>query len=137
MFKKKRKLPVTIAEMSARTREFILDSQINNGHELAIILGCPRISEELREREEEESDKRVEKISHLVPLLYAQAHTLAEGAVEYQRSSVSAELKNLPDELWWESRKMMEQISLAVLVGSLSQLVELGLVELPKKRNKK
>jgi hypothetical protein len=137
MFKKKKdNLPKTMTEVSARMREFILDSQIQNGHELAVILGAPRISEEVQEREEEESDKRVAKISHLVPLLYAQAHALAEGAVEYQRSNVSDELKKLPDEMWWESRKMMEQISVAVLVGSVSQLLELGLLELPKKKRR-
>jgi hypothetical protein len=137
MFKKKKdkfRNDMSILEISARLREFILDSQIQNAHELSVILGCPHISEDVMEREEEESDKRVDKISHLVPLLYAQAHALAEGSIEYQRSNLPESLKGVPDELWWESRKMMEQISLAVLVGSISQLVELGLVELPKKK---
>jgi hypothetical protein len=128
---------ITMNDIAARLREFILDSQIQNGHELSVILGCPRISDELAEREEEESEIRVAKISHLIPLLYAQAHALSEGAVEFQRSNVTEELKNMPDEIWWESRKMMEQISLSVLVGSVSQLLDLGLIELPKKRKKK
>lgn len=128
---------LTMNDVAARLREFILDSQIQNGHELSVILGCPKISDEIAEREEEESERRVSKISHLIPLLYAQAHALAEGAIEFQRSNVTEELKNMPNEIWWESRKMMEQISLSVLVGSISQLVELGLVELPKKRKKK
>jgi hypothetical protein len=139
LWKKKPKLESTISmnDIAARLREFILDSQIQNGHELSVILGCPKISDEIAEREEEESEIRVSKISHLIPLLYAQAHALAEGAIEFQRSNVSDELKGMPDEIWWESRKMMEQISLSVLVGSVSQLVDLGLVELPKKRKKK
>lgn len=138
MFKKKKTPKLkTMNDISARMREFILDSQIQNAHELSVILGCPHISEEVMEREEEESDKRVDKISHLVPLLYAQAHALAEGTIEYQRSNLSDEMKGLPDELWWESKKTMEQLALAVLVGSVSQLVELGLIEIPKKRKKK
>jgi hypothetical protein len=139
LWKKKTKAQQTITmnDIAARLREFILDSQIQNAHELSLILGCPKISDEIAEREEEESEIRVAKISHLIPLLYAHSHALAEGAVEFQRSNVSEELKKMPDEIWWESRKMMEQISLSVLVGSVSQLVELGLVELPKNRKKK
>jgi hypothetical protein len=76
-------------------------------------------------------------VSHLTPLLYAQAHALAEGAIEFQRSNVSDELKELPDEVWWESRTMMTQVSLSALLGSVSQLVDMGLLELPKKKGKK
>lgn len=133
MFKKKKKLSnPSIADLTSRLRGFIMDSQIQNGHELSIILGCSAMSEELMIHEEQESDKRLEKIAHLVPLLYAYAHTLAEGAVEYQRSNTSEELKDLPDEIWWESRKMMEQVSLSVLMGAVSQLIDMELLKVSK-----
>jgi hypothetical protein len=122
----------TINDISAKLREFILDSQIQNGHELSVILGCGKISDELAEREEEESDKRVDKISHLIPLLFAHAHALAEGSIEFQRANIPPELKGLSDEMWHESRKLMEQIAMSALVGSVSQLVDLGLLKLPK-----
>lgn len=134
--KKKKINSPSIAEMTARLRGFIMDSQIQNGHELSVILGCSVISDELQEMEEQESDKRLDKISYLVPLLYAYAHTLAEGAVEYQRSNVSEELKGIPDEIWWESRKMMEQVSLSVLMGSISQLIDMDLLQIPKGQRK-
>lgn len=137
-FKKKRITPdISLAEINARLRGFVMDSQIQDGHELAVILGCSILSEELQIHEEQESDKRLDKIEHLTPLLYAFAHTLSEGATEFQRSKVSEELKNLPDEIWWESRKVMEQLSLSVLMGALSQLVDMGLVDLPKKFGRK
>jgi hypothetical protein len=132
MFKKKPTPAPTLAELTARLRGFIMDSQIQNGHELSVILGCSVISEELQIHEEQESDKRLEKISHLVPLLYAYAHTLAEGSVEYQRSNTAKELRDLPDEVWWESRKMMEQVSLSVLMGAVSQLIDMKLLSVPK-----
>ena len=134
MFKKKKtKNKLSISEMTSRLRGFILDSQVQNGHELSVILGCSIISEELQEREEDESDKRLERIEYLIPLLYAYSHTLAEGAVELQRSNLPKPLKDIPDEIWWESRKMMEQVSLSVLLGSVSQLVDMGLLEVPKR----
>ena len=122
----------TINDISAKLREFILDSQIQNGHELSVILGSGKISDELAEREEEESDQRVDKISHLIPLLFAHAHALAEGSIEFQRANIPPELKGLSDEMWHESRKLMEQIAMSALVGSVSQLVDLGLLKLPK-----
>jgi len=135
MKKRKNKDELTISEVSKRLRGFILDSQIQNAHELSVILGCTPLSEELQEKEEEESDNRVERIASLIPLMYAHAHVLAEGAVEYQRSNATSDvLKNLPDEMWWESRKMMEQMALSVLLGSVSQLLDMGLITIPKKR---
>lgn len=136
MFKKKPTPAPTLADLTSRLRGFIMDSQIQNGHELSVILGCSIISEELQIHEEQESDKRLEKISHLVPLLYAYSHTLAEGAVEYQRSNLPEEIKDLPDEVWWESRKMMEQVSLSVLMGAVSQMIDMDLLKLPKGHKK-
>lgn len=134
MFKKKKKPnPLSLAEMSGRLRAFIMDSQIQDGHELSVILGCTAISDEVQIREEEESDKRLAKIENLVPLLYAYAHTLSEGAVEMQRSSIK-DIKGIPEEVWWESRKIMEQVSLSALLGTISQLVDMGLLEIPRKR---
>jgi hypothetical protein len=134
-----RKTPdITLAEISARLRGFILDSQINNAHEISVILGCAATSEEVAEKEEEESEKRIEKVSYLVPILYAHAHTLAEGATTYQKSLLS-ELEgspNIPEEIWIESRKLMEQVSVSALIGSISQLIDMGLLEVPKLRRR-
>lgn len=131
--KKKRKGDLTVGDITARLRGFILDSQIQNGHELTEILGCSILSDEVAEREEQESDKRTERISHLIPLIYAHAHTLAEGAVEYQRSTLTGELKELPDEIWQESRRMMEQVAMSAILGSVSQIVDMGLLDIPKR----
>jgi hypothetical protein len=135
MWRSKKKDELTLADVTNRLRGFILDSQIQNAHQLSVILGCSPLSDELQEKEEEESDNRVDKIGSLIPLLYAHAHVLAEGAVEFQRANVKNEaLKNLPDEMWWESRKLMEQMALSVLLGSVSQLVDMGLLTVTKKR---
>lgn len=123
----------TLSELNSRVRGFVLDSQINNGHEISTILGCGNISDEVAEKEEEESDKRLERISHLMPILYSYSQSLSQGAVEYQRANLPEELMGLPDEMWWDSRKLLEQIATAALLGSVSQLVDMGLLEIPKR----
>jgi len=130
---------LSINEVSERLRGFILDSQINNAHEIAVILGCAISSEEVMEKEEEESDKRVQRVSYLVPILYSQSHALAEGATEFQKVAAShlEDMPNLPEEIWIESRKLMEQVSLACSVGAISQLIDMGLLEIPKQRKRK
>jgi hypothetical protein len=132
MFKKKKKQKLTLADVSARIRGFMLDSQINNAHELSVLLGCSVISDEVQYKEEKESDKRVEKIAYLIPLLYSHSHLIAESSVEFQRQNVADELKGLPDEIWLESKNLMEQISISALMGSISQLIDMGLLEIPK-----
>lgn len=129
----KKNRDTTLTDVTNRIRGFVLDSQIDHGHELSLILGCPPISDEVQEREEEESDNRLEKISYLIPLFYAHVHLLAEGAIEYQKSNAPEELIEIPDEIWSESRKMMEQVSLSAIMGSVSQLVDMGLLDIPRK----
>lgn len=140
MFWKRRKdVDISMAEITARLRGFILDSQINNAHEISVILGCALTSEEVAEKEEEESEKRIDKVSYLFPLIYAHAHALAEGATTFQRSNVPEhpEVPNIPEEVWTESRKLMEQVAVSALVGSISQLVDMGLLAVPKPRRRR
>jgi hypothetical protein len=134
---RKKKPKVSISDIPIRIRGFILDSQVDDPHELSVILGCSVISDEVQQKEETESDKRVEKIGYLIPLLYSHSHLLSEGTVELQRANASSEeVKALPDEIWWETRKMMEHIAITALMGSVSQLVDMGLLEIPKEHRK-
>ena len=130
-FRRKRKV-ITLADVSSRLRGFILDSQINDAHELAIVLGCSPISDEVALREEEESERRVAEISILTPLLYAFAHSLAEASVEHQKTTLNGADK-VPDEIWMTSRRLIEQVAISVLLGATSQLVDMQLLEVPKK----
>lgn len=129
---------LTMTEISARLRGFILDSQINNAHEISVILGCAVTSEEVAEKEEDESEKRVDKISYLFPLIYAHAHALSEGATLFQKQAVTdiEGTPSIPEEVWIESRKLMEQVSVSAIVGSIAQLIDMGLLQIPKKRGK-
>jgi hypothetical protein len=133
---RKSKLITTPAELNNRVRGFILDSQIQHAHELSVILGCTPISDELQEREEQESDKRIERLDYITPLIYAHAHLLAEGAIEYQKATATGEVSKLPNEIWVESRRTMEQVSMSAVMGSISQLIDMGLLTIPRRYKK-
>jgi hypothetical protein len=120
-------------EVNSRLRGFILDSQITDGHEVSILLGCSAISDEVAEHEEQESDKRLEKISYLIPLIYSYAHLLAEGSVEYQKKNMPEELKDISNDLWDTSRRMMEEIVFSALSGAISQLIDMKLITVPRR----
>lgn len=130
---KKKSQNISISEINSRVRGFLYDSQMDNAYDISLILGCAPISPEVAEKEEEESEKRMDNISYLMPLLYAQAQALSQGSIEYQRTNVPESLSSLPDELWWESRKLLEQISSAAMMGAIAQLVDMGLLEIPKR----
>jgi hypothetical protein len=133
MFKKKRlEEELSMAEINSRIRGFILDSQVQHPHELSARLGLPHISDEVAEREEQESDKRFKKIEFLVPMLYAFSHVMAEASVEYQRSTIEGADK-LPPEVWTYSRKMLEQTAVSILLGSISQLVDMDVLHIARK----
>jgi hypothetical protein len=133
MFRKKKKQVMTINEVMTRVRGFLLDSQIQNPHELSILLGCTPISDEVAEKEEQESDKRMEKVSYLIPVLYAHAHSLAEASTEFERNSEETP-QQIPTEVWTYNKKMLHEISMAALLGSISQLVDMGLLSIPKEK---
>jgi hypothetical protein len=128
--------PTTKEGALARVRAFILDSQAKNGNEIALALGCPPISDEVLEREEEESDLRLEEITYLAPILYSYSEMLVEGSLAYQRSLKKEEFMALDEAVWHETKRMMEQISRAVLVGAISQLVDMGHLRVSKRQAK-
>lgn len=133
--KKIKKTGSSISEISRHMRGYLLDSQISNAHELAVILGCSVISDEVAIKEEEESDKRVDKVAHLIPLIYAFSHMMAEGATEYQRITLSSEESlKIQEEAWHESRKVLENASFSAVLGAISQLIDMGMLALPKKK---
>lgn len=130
---KRTKRSVSLADVSSRIRGFLLDSQINDAHDLALTLGCSPISDEVALMEEDESDRRVAEVGILTPLLYSYAHALAEATIEHQKDSASPEMDKVPKEVWDYSRKLIEQVAISVLIGAVSQMVDMKLLNLPKK----
>lgn len=132
MFNKKKQKDTKISELQKRLREFLLDTQSNHSYEYTLLLGCSPLSDELQGHEIDESDKRTERIAYLNKYLFAYSHTLSEATVDYYRASTGKDI--LPDEAWRQTRKLIDQVSLEVLLGAISQLVDMGLLEIPRSK---
>lgn len=141
MFKKKSSLDkiVSISDVKNRIREFFVDTQNPDAIEMSLRMGCTPLSDELIEREEQESDKRVEKVAYMLPLivsfanLYAQSMTIniaTEAPVEEMTPDLKTALKELEEQV----RGMLEDNLSHALVGSITQIVDLELLEIPKGR---
>ena len=124
----------SLRDLSSRIREFILDSQLDNPHEIAVILGCSKISEEVAEMEENASDNRVEVVAHLSPFILFFTKTLAEGLIESQRGE--SEQEDIPNEIWLNTKRMLEHTATSAVVGTIAQMVDLGLLQIPKGKRK-
>jgi hypothetical protein len=122
---------ISVSEIQARIRGFVYDSQIPNPQEVSSFLGCSAISEEVNNKEEEESDLRVGRISPLIPILYALSHAMAQGTVAHQKEVAQEEI---PSEAWKATQKIFTQIATNTLVGAISQLVDLGMLNMPSRK---
>jgi len=124
---------ISLVDIESRIRGFIYDSQVNEADAISFYLGCSSISEEGMDHEEKESKKRVAKVSHLIPVIYALAHAMAEGTVAYQKDHADEE-GQLPQEAWILTKKIFRQVSINTAVGVLYQLVDMEFVEVKKKK---
>lgn len=126
-FKKKRNTYKHPIDIDAHIRELLFDCQFPEANQIAILLGSPSISDEIIEKEEEESDRRVEPLNHLFPILDSYATLVAEGVVALQK--LDPDVNDLPERFWNITTRLLKMVSFSVLVGTLSQLNEMNLIE--------
>jgi hypothetical protein len=141
MFKKKKpkyKQITNIKQIKAHLREFLFDSQVPDADELSLELGCVPLSDELLEKEEEESDRRVEVISHLMPLLYGYASLFSEAFVSTMPVPVvknpSPETDQFLHDMIISTKHQLEDVMAHLLIGSVSQMNDLGLIQVEKRK---
>lgn len=134
IFKKKQKL--TIADMQNRLREFMLDTQHPHAHHMSELLGCVLISDEIAEKEEEESNKRVSVVAPLLPVLFAYSKIFSDAMIRHQRSHINDEddVDFISEEEWTETEGVFAQIAISTLIGSMSQLLDMGFIKLTPKK---
>ena len=126
--KKARDSRPRMIDVESHIRELLFDSQIQDANEISLLLGSKPISEELLEKEEEESDHRVAHVEHLLPLLHSYATLISDGVIQLQKKD--PEVENIPETFWKLTSKLLESVSLNILIGTLSQLHNLEMIEI-------
>jgi hypothetical protein len=134
-FFKKRRPPAVdqdmlTAEIMYRMRGMFLDSQLQDAFALSVIADASYVSDEVAEREQQDSDKRFSKIEYLMPLIVAQCYQVAKATTELQRTKMGEEAHEAPEEYWDYYFSRSHQIAIASVTGAICQLVDIGLLSL-------
>lgn len=119
-----------MAEIMYRMRGMFLDSQLQDAFALSVIAGASYVSDEVAEREQQDSDKRFSRIEYLMPLIVAQCYQVAKATTELHRTKMGSESNEAPDEYWDYYFSRSHQIAIASVTGAICQLVDIGLLSL-------
>ena len=119
-----------MAEIMYRMRGMFLDSQLQDAFALSVIAGASYVSDEVAEREQQDSDKRFSKIEYLMPLIVAQCYQVAKATTELHRTKMCSESNEAPDEYLEYYFSRSHQIAIASVTGAICQLVDIGLLSL-------
>jgi hypothetical protein len=109
------------------SRELLFDAKFENPLKVAALLGLPPISEELAVKEQEESDKRIKKVSWLIPLFQSVSNLVASGIIV---ESIAANEDDFPDEFYETLQHRLESVCMAALLSTVSTLVDVELVKI-------
>jgi hypothetical protein len=119
-----------MAEIMYRMRGMFLDSQLQDAFALSVIAGASYVSDEVAEKEQQDSDKRFSRIEYLMPLIVAQCYQVAKATTELHRTKMGSESNEAPDEYWDYYFSRSHQIAIASVTGAICQLVDIGLLSL-------
>lgn len=118
---------IALQTIQSKIREFLFDTQIEEAEHMSELMGCSPLSEELFNREADESEKRIKKIEHLIPLAFVCATTLADALVKHELEHSTEKTKNPVQALI--TRQIVLASAFPAIVATLSQLVDMGLVK--------
>ena len=112
-------------------RQAIYDSLLEPAEEIAVSLGLPPISEEVREMEEEASQERLDKFSSLMPFIDAHSGLIARIASSaWANTEENKEaLADMGIEDVNQLTEMLKVVSLSAVLSCMSALFNLDLLE--------
>lgn len=116
-------------------RQFIMDTQVDHDPHILALLGVTPISDEVLETEDRASTERLLRIRHLLPAISSYANVLATGLTAHEQAHTPEEIQErLPEGVWDAHQRSLHTFGLNVLMGTLSQLVEKGLLQVPTRQ---
>ena len=117
--------------VKTKIREFLYDTQVEDAEHMSELMGCTPISDDVQDREITESETRVEQISHLIPLSYTFCLIFSEAVTKHEAAHKD-EIDKEQMLLISATAKLIMGTALPVVIATLSQLVDLGLLKVTK-----
>lgn len=120
--------------MSTVARWYLYDTSLTDDvNDLAESIGLSRVSEEVGDKEEEDSDIRMERAAPLFPFLANMAELSATVMSVIYAKTMHAEMKELSEqeleELLTSMHNIYKAIALSTLTGTFSGALELGIID--------
>ena len=119
--------------LSTLARWYMYDMDVQDANKLAVALDLTPVSEEGDEKERQDSDDRIDRISGLIPFFNTMANINAEAVFQVQRQELPPEMKEMlanPTPELMQLVKFYEGLSFAAILSSFSSAAELGLIKL-------
>lgn len=123
---------VTEVSLPTLARWYAYDAGLEEPNNIATALGMLPTSEDGERLEEEGSDKRIERIAPLFPLMESIADINAQAIATLQLDSYMDSASLNPEDLEHERihiEEMYRQIGLSALIAGISAGIELGVLE--------
>lgn len=131
MFKRKRKLQTKAISMHSIIRSIIYDSGLPNPEDVAEILGLNRVSDEVAEREQYESEARVSRLWPIMPIVESHAAITAKLVAAsylsvFMNDANMSELEGVDPE---SLERLFNMVTLSATVSCLASFMELNLIK--------
>lgn len=124
----------TVANMVKNSiRSFLRDTQHPDSDEFIKILEVGNVSEDVADMEWDESARRLEKMEYLFPALESFAGMYAKAWATSTTRQATEDGASLPPDFIDKTSASLQLNLLACLVGSVSQLIEFELIEIPRR----
>lgn len=129
--RKKPKKSAVLINPHGLIRNVIYDAMMPDPEHIALAVGLAPLSADVAEMEEEASEKRLNRVAALLPLL--ENHAVIAGKVTAMNYAISKEFdpidSELTDEMLEALSSMFGYVSFISTVSFLTQCVDLGLIE--------
>lgn len=119
-------MPLAAVNVDIALHRFLLDTGLAEYQQLGTLAGLSPMDEEEAAEERAESDARAIRLIPLLPLLSMYSSVLSTSTVEYLRTLSDGE--GLSDDEAERMMGMLSRLTMSALMGSVSQLEDLGLV---------
>ena len=131
-FKKKKDKKIKVTQLSPKSqiRKIIYDSGCKNPEQVAVLMGLGSLSDDVAEMEIAASDKRLDRISPIMPIIETSALVSAQvSAMAFIQGEIDDGEDAPSEDVVLALTHMFKIVSISSAISCMSTLVDLGLIK--------